>query len=153
MTDATQLEESRQRDLDRIRGKVEQMASLAEAGLRDGRKVLFESNGQLAYSVIIRNNQVDELEKEIDRLCLEFLIRQQPAAGHLRLVYAVIKIHQELERIGNFTESIARECLTIHSLKIDFDYSVLIELSETAVSMMQRSLEAFLSQDADMAWM
>lgn len=153
MTDATQLEESLQRDIDKIRNKVGQMASLAEAGLRDGRKALFESNGQLAYSVIIRDKQVDELEKEIDRLCLEFLIRQQPAAGHLRFVYAVIKINQELERIGDYAESIARECLTVNSLRLDFDCSILIELSDTAISMMQRSLEAFLSQDADMAWM
>ena len=153
MNDATQLEESLQRDIDLIRSKVERMAELAEAGLRDGRKALFEANGQLAYSVILRDKEVDELEKEIDRLCLEFLIRQQPAAGHLRFVYAVIKINQELERIGDYAESIARECLTINSLKIEFDHSVFIELSDTSISMMQRSLKAFLAQDSDMAWM
>ena len=70
MNDATQLEESLQRDIDLIRSKVERMAELAEAGLRDGRKALFEANGQLAYSVILRDKEVDELEKEIDRLCL-----------------------------------------------------------------------------------
>lgn len=153
MNDATQLEESLQRDIDLIRSKVERMAELAEAGLRDGRKALFEANGQMAYSVILRDKEVDELEKEIDRLCLEFLIRQQPAAGHLRFVYAVIKINQELERIGDYAESIARECLTFNSLKINFDHSVYIELSDTSISMMQRSLQAFLAQDADMAWM
>ena len=86
MSESTHLEESLQRDINQIRGKVKTMAELVEAGLRDGRKALFEGNGQLAYSVIIRDKKVDELEKEIDRLCLEFLIRQQPAAGHLRFV-------------------------------------------------------------------
>lgn len=153
MTDASQLEETLQRDIDQIRDKVQRMADLAEAGLRDGRKALFEANGQLAYSVILRDKEVDELEKEIDRLCLEFLIRQQPAAGHLRFVYAVIKINQELERIGDYAESVARECLTFNSLDIKFDQSVFVELSDTAISMMKRALEAFLEQDPDMAWM
>lgn len=153
MSESTHLEESLQRDIDQIRGRVETMAELVEAGLRDGRKALFEGNGQLAYSVIIRDKKVDELEKEIDRLCLEFLIRQQPVAGHLRFVYAVIKINQDLERIGDYAESIARECLTISSLDVELDHSIFVELSDTAISMMKRSLEAFVSQDSDMAWM
>jgi phosphate transport system protein len=151
MTTAAHLEESLQQDIDRIRKKVRRMAKLAESGMRDARKALFESDGHMAYSVILRDKQIDELEKEIDRLCLEFLIRQQPAAGHLRFAYAVIKINQELERIGDYAESIARECLTINSLKIEFDYSVLIELSDVAISMLNRSMGAFVSQDEDLA--
>jgi hypothetical protein len=49
------------------------------------------------------------LEKQVDRLCLEFLVRQQPVAGPLRFVYSVIKINLELERIGDYAESIARQ--------------------------------------------
>ena len=151
MTTAAHLEESLQQDIDRIRKKMRRMAKLAESGMRDARKSLFESDGHMAYSVILRDKQIDELEKEIDRLCLEFLIRQQPAAVHLRFAYAVIKINQELERIGDYAESIARECLTINSLKIQFDYSVIIELSDAAISMLHRSMDAFLSQDEDLA--
>lgn len=151
MTTAAHLEETLQQDIDRIRKKVRRMADLAEAGMRDARKALFDSDGPMAYAVILRDKQIDELEKEVDRLCLEFLIRQQPAAGHLRFAYAVIKINQELERIGDYAESIARECLIINSLKIEFDYSMFIELSDVAISMLHRSMEAFLSQDEDHA--
>ncbi|MDA0322500.1 MAG: phosphate signaling complex protein PhoU [Verrucomicrobia bacterium] len=151
MATAAHLEESLQQDIDGIRRKVRRMAKLAERALRDARKALFESDGHMAYAVILQDKQIDELEKEVDRLCLEFLIRQQPAAGHLRFAYAVIKINQELERIGDYAESIARECLVINSLKIDFNYAVLIELSDCAISMLHRSMDAFLSQDEDLA--
>ena len=77
MNDATQLEESLQRDIDLIRARSNAWRSWPRRVARR-RKALFEANGQLAYSVILRDKEVDELEKEIDRLCLEFLIRQQP---------------------------------------------------------------------------
>ena len=46
-----------------------------------------------AVDLLTSNQQhLDELEKEVDRLCLEFLVRQQPAGGHLRFAYATIKM-------------------------------------------------------------
>ena len=53
------------------------------------------------------------MEKEIDRLCLEFLVRQQPVAGTLRFAYSAIKINLELERVGDYAESIARQMLKL----------------------------------------
>ena len=68
---------------------------------------------QLAYAVILRDRRIDELEKEIDRLCLEFIVRQQPVAKHLRFAYIAIKINQEIERIGDYAESIAKQVLKL----------------------------------------
>ena len=98
---ATHLEESLQQDIDRIRRKVTSMAELGERALKDCVRALLERNRQLAYSIIFRDQRIDELEQEIDRLCLEFLVRQQPVAGHLRFAYATIKINLELERVGD----------------------------------------------------
>ena len=127
------------------------MAGLAESALRDSLRALLEKNGQLAYSVILRDQEIDEHEKEIDRLCLEFLIRQQPAAGSLRFVYATIKINLELERIGDYAESIARRGLVVNSLNLDLNYSDFEAISETSISMLKGSIQAFLEQDADLA--
>src|SRR5216110_1350789 len=100
-------EETLQRDIKAIQAKLTKMAQLDERALRDSLKALVERNRQLAYAVILRDQYIDELEKEIDRLCLEFLVRQQPAGAHLRFAYATIKINLELERIGDYAESIA----------------------------------------------
>jgi len=151
MSDQTHLEATLQRDIDTIRSKVERMASLAELALSDGLKALLENNGQLAYSVILRDREIDEYEKEIDRLCLEFLVRQQPAAGPLRFVYATIKINLELERIGDYAESIARRGLVVNSLNLDLDYSDFEAISATSLSMLKDAIRAFLEQDAELA--
>src|SRR5438552_2744849 len=77
-------EDSLQHDIDRIRKKISEMARLAESALEACLKLLASRDRQLAYAVILRDRRIDELEKEVDRLCLEFLIRQQPVARHLR---------------------------------------------------------------------
>ena len=151
MSDQKHLEATLQRDIDVIRSKVQRMASLAESALNKSLKALFEKNGQLAYSVILHDQEIDESEKEIDRLCLEFLVRQQPAAGPLRFVYATIKINLELERIGDYAESIARRGLVVNSLNLDLNYSDFEAIGETSISMLKSSIQAFLKQDADLA--
>src|SRR5262245_37565815 len=116
------LDESLQRSIDLIRRKVIEMSGLAEQALKSALQALTEANRTRAYSVILRDQYIDEAEKELDRLCLEFLVRQQPVAGHLRFVYAVIKINNELERIGDYAESIARQSLIINSVQVPITY-------------------------------
>ena len=151
MSEQTHLEATLQRDIDTIRSKVERMAGLAESALSDSVRALLKKNGQLAYSVILRDQEIDEYEKEIDRLCLEFLIRQQPVAGSLRFVYATIKINLELERIGDYAESIARRGLVVNSLNLDLDYSDYEALTAISLSMLKDASRAFLRQDANLA--
>ena len=67
MSEQTHLEATLQRDIDTIRSKVERMAGLAESALSDSVRALLKKNGQLAYSVILRDQEIDEYEKEIDR--------------------------------------------------------------------------------------
>src|SRR5207247_2758466 len=147
----THLEESLQRDIGRIRGKVTCMGELAERSLRDCVKALQERNRQLAYSIILRDQRIDELEKEIDRLCIEFLLRQQPVAGHLRFAYATIKINLELERVGDYAESIARQILLLGSSETAVPYELFTEIGELAISMLHNAVRAFVDQDASLA--
>ena len=69
----------------------------------------------------------------------------------MRFVYATIKINLELERIGDYAESIARRGLVVNSLNLDLDYSDFVAISETSISMLKSSIQAFLKQDADLA--
>src|SRR6478672_8445923 len=144
-------EESLQRDRKSIQNKILEMSKLAQRALRDALKALVERNRVLAYAVILRDQYIDELEKEVDRLCLEFLVRQQPAAGHLRFAYATIKINLELERIGDYAESIARQVLKISGMDFQPSYEKFIAIANLSIPMLQQAVEAFLKQDAQRA--
>ncbi len=147
----THFEESLQRDIARIRGKVTEMAGLAEVALRSSLQALAERNRKLAYSVILRDQRIDELEKEVDRLCLEFLLRQQPVGGNLRFAYVTIKINLELERIGDYAESIARQILTISEMEFEVPHDRFVAIANLALPMLRGAVQAFVTQDADLA--
>jgi phosphate transport system protein len=144
-------EESLQRDRKIIQGKIEDMSNLAQRALRDSLRALTERNRVLAYGVVLRDQYIDELEKEVDRLCLEFLVRQQPAAGHLRFAYATIKINLELERVGDYAESIARQVLKISQLEPQPSYDKFIAIANLSIPMLQQAVEAFVKQDPQLA--
>ncbi len=145
------LEEGLQRDIDQIRDKVLEMASLAENSLRTSLKALNDKNQELAYSVILRDRYIDELEKELDRLCQRFFVRHLPAAGHLRFVYGVIKINNELERIGDYAESIARHFLALCSIEPYPTYNRFVEIANLAIPMLRNAIQAFVDQNMDLA--
>jgi phosphate transport system protein len=150
---ATRFEESLERDIDRIRQEVLEMSALAERALRDCVEALTDGNRQRAYAVILRDQYIDEKEKEIDRLCLEFLVRQQPVGVHLRLAYSTIKINLELERVGDYAESVARQLLRLSSLPAvpAAIRARIVEMAALAIPMLHDSIEAFVRQDPELA--
>lgn len=140
-----------QRNIDLIRSKVLAMAALDEKALEACVKALVERNRQLAYAVILRDHYVDELEKEIDRLCLEFLARQQPVASLLRFAYAAIKINSELERVGDYAESIAHQTLKLLDQEVRIPTERFLEIANLSIPMLREATRAFVDQDAEQA--
>ncbi len=145
------LEALLQRDLDLIRTKVMAMAKLDVQALTHALQALQNRDRQLAYSVILREQDVDAAETELDRLCLEFIVRHQPAAGTLRFVYSASKVANELERIGDYAESIARQVLALGADPLEFPRRRLNEIANLAIPMLQNAVRAFIEKNPDLA--
>src|SRR5262245_49212996 len=107
------LEEKVQHDTDVLRRRLRRMADLVLTSLDDAVAAVANRDRRLAYQVVLQDNRVDVLERHIDRLCQEFLVRHMPVAGQLRFVVAVVKVNSELERIGDYAEAIARRAVTL----------------------------------------
>ncbi len=152
MADHTHLDAKLQQATDRILAKLTSMAELASQCLNDGQQAMIHQDGRLAYSVIFRDQAIDEKEQEIDRLCLEYLVRQQPVGEHLRLVYATMKINPNLERIGDYAESIAKQSLVINSLNLNIDFAEFKALADISIPMVNQSVKAFVEKDEALAW-
>ncbi|MBM4155534.1 MAG: phosphate signaling complex protein PhoU [Lentisphaerae bacterium] len=145
------LEQTAQQDMDRIGDAITRMAALSAQALRDGMRALATGNRMLAYSVIIRDQRIDAMEKTIDRLCLEFLVRQQPVAGLLRFAYGAIRVNLELERVGDYAESIARQVLKLISLGVQVPTERFAEIADLSVPMLTDAARAFVARDAERA--
>jgi phosphate transport system protein len=140
-----------QQDVDQIKAAVGEMSALVERALRDAVHAVLHGDRRLALSVILRDRLVDRMEQELDRLCLEFLVRQQPAAGLLRMAYASIRISLELERMGDYAESIARQALRAGQAAVEAPRERYQEMADLTLGMLRDAVKAFVTEDASLA--
>ena len=145
------LEALLQHDIDLIRTKILEMEVLAEQALTNALQSFLARDRQLAYSVILRDQMVDDLETELDQRCVEFIVRHQPAASHLRFVYSASKIIKELERVGDYAESIARQVLELADLEMEVDTDKFTEIANLSLPMLHNAVRAFVDKNADLA--
>lgn len=145
------LEASLQEDLEEIRGKIAEMGRMVEAAVRASIRAVLQRDRQVAYGVILRDSFIDDAEKQIDRLCLRFIVRHQPAAGLLRFVYASIRINLELERVGDYAEAIAREALRLSQIEAPLPLDRLQQIADLAEPMLRDAVRSFVDQDPELA--
>jgi len=145
------LEDRLRKSTETIRGTLLEMGGIVEQAIERAEKALVERDRSLAYSIILRDRRVDSLEKELDRLCLEYLIREQPAASLLRLVYSTMKINTGLERIGDYAESVARQVLVVESSGALPCGRLFEDIGELSRKMLHDSLRAYAEQSAELA--
>ncbi len=95
-------------DLNAIRSRILEMCELVNSQYKQSLHALFESDASVARQVIDRDYLVNQLEVEIDALCVTAIARQQPAASDLQSIVTATKIVVQLERIGDEAKKIAR---------------------------------------------
>ncbi|MFN2425044.1 MAG: phosphate signaling complex protein PhoU [Candidatus Binatia bacterium] len=145
------LEEKLQNDIHRIRDRVREMADLALRGLEDSVRALTAGDTKLAYAAILRDSRVDDLESMIDAMCVEFIVRHIPVATHLRFVHSVAKIVSELERVGDYAESINRQAILLAKTEKVNKFESFEKIAGVAVDMMRQAVRSFLDEDLDLA--
>jgi phosphate transport system protein len=105
---AHHISENFNKELEDIRNKVLTMGGLVEEQISQAVKALTTGDMELAELVIKQDNQIDDLEMEIDAECTQIIALRQPAAFDLRLLLVVLRVINELERIGDLAERIAK---------------------------------------------
>ena len=96
-----------------LRNEVLSMAGQARHNLERAITALLDRNIELANAVIADDDEVDELERKIDRLGVDILVRFHPVATDLRLVVSSMKISMNLERISDHATNIAKRAKKI----------------------------------------
>ncbi len=134
--------------LDVLRDKILLLGGKTEDAVYRAMRSLTERDSDLAKSVCEDDEQIDQMELEIDRLCVEILGSHQPTEHDLRLVVSVAKITPILERIADHATSIAETAVILNN-EPQFDSYVDFSLmGEIAAEMLREALNAFTSEDA-----
>jgi phosphate transport system protein len=140
-----------QKELQKLKKRILSLGAMVEERVRMAIKAIQTRDDNLGRKIIDADREIDEIEVEIEEECLKVLALHQPVAVDLRFITAVIKINNDLERIGDQAVNIAERVVSIASrppVTIPFDYKLMAEKTE---AMLRESLDALVNLDADLA--
>jgi len=139
-------------ELEELRQSVMTMGGLAEEMVGDAVRAVVEGDSELAEKVIVADDRVNEMEKEIDERCNMVLARRQPTASDLRLVIAIIKAVNDLERVGDEAEKIARMAIRLAEADRPRNaYRELENMAGTVRTMLHDALDGFVRMVPEVA--
>jgi phosphate transport system protein len=151
MAEQIHVHERVEHDLGVIRRRLRHMSELVLKALDDAISAIANHDRRLAYSVVLLDNRIDMLERHIDRLCQEFLVRHMPVSAQLRFIITTVKVNAELERIGDYAEAIARRAVTLSTIKDQPERERIFEMARVAFQMLRQAVRAFLDGDDQLA--
>src|SRR5262245_61037837 len=130
-----------------LRNNVLMMAGLTERSLERAMKGLFNRDDNICATAIADDEEIDQLEKQIDKDGVDILLRFQPVASDLRRVVAAMKLSTNLERIADQATTIARRARKLNRHPPLPEVELIKPMYEHALSMFKDSVDAFVRED------
>ncbi len=139
-------------ELDQLNHDLGAMGELVTVAIEKSLHSLKTCDTKLAKKVVKGDHKVNEMEKQIERHCINLLLRQQPVASDLRLISSALKMITDLERIGDQAADIAEITLTYCKEAPDLtSFETLDKMGKDTIVMVQKSLQAFREGDLALA--
>jgi phosphate transport system protein len=140
-----------QREIDSLKKKILRLCAIVEENVERAVRSVEKRDADLAQKVIDMDKAVDIMEIEVEEECLKVLALHQPVAVDLRFIVAVLKINNDLERIGDLTVNIAERTFALAGRE-DFTFtSNFPAMMEKARNMLKNCLDALVNLDTKLA--
>jgi len=136
--------------LERLNEQLTHMGKLCEIAINKATMALQNGDMEQAKAVREADDEIDQMEKDIERLCLKLLLQQQPVAKDLRQISAALKMITDMERIGDQASDIA-EILLSTDLKMEMDNKDIGVMAQAAAKMVRESVRAYVEQNMMLA--
>jgi phosphate transport system protein len=140
-----------QHDLHRLQDEVLALGAMAERAIAESVQALKQQDFKTARSIIDGDRLINERRYAIENETLTLIATQQPMAGDLRTLAAILEIATELERMADYAKGIANIAVMIGSEPLIKPLVDLPRMAAKACDMLHRALDAFLRQDVDAA--
>ena len=130
--------------------KMIEMGTLCEELIARVAKALLSGDVEGAREAKAHGREIDQMEREIESICLKLLLQQQPVAKDLRVISAALKMITDMERIGDQAEDIA-EIIPFLDGKIGAEFADFKPMAEATCKMVTDSIDAYVKQDLELA--
>ena len=132
--------------LNTLHRKLIEMGSACETAIDLAVKELLECNLEIAHEAAAHDREIDQMERDIEAICLKMLLQQQPVARDLGQISAAMKIITDMERIGDQAEDIG-EIVPFLNGRTGLECEDIRLMAETAQQMVSSSVDAYVNQD------
>ena len=141
-----------QRDLDQLKKEILQLGSMVETAINNAIFSLNDRRPELAEKVFRDEKLIDEKEVFIEEECLKILALHQPVAVDLRFIVAILKVNNDLERMGDFAVNVAKRAMFLSdNPPIPCPPAFTDTMSKRIRSMVHDSLDALVKLDVNLA--
>lgn len=123
------------------------MGAMVEESIHKAIASLVRREPDLAREVLAGDDAIDRKELEVEDLCMKVLALHQPVAGDLRFIVAIMKVNNDLERMGDHAQNIAERVLFLAThppIDVDLDFARMLDSVRAMVS---KSLDSLVNQD------
>ena len=139
------------KEIENLKKEILIVGAIAEQSVREATRAIEHRDENLARSVIEKDINLDQMEVEVEESCLKILALHQPVATDLRFIVAVLKINNDLERVGDLAVNIAERALFLANhpeVNVEFDFTTMAVKTQ---EMLKKSLDALVNLDARLA--
>ena len=139
-----------QEDLEKLNANILKMGKMIEIAIESTVIALMGRDIRAAATVSENDEAIDNMEREIEALCMKLLLQQQPVATDLRVITAALKMVTDMERIGDHAADIAELVLQIPDCKYN-KMDTITEISTQIIKMIHDSVNSFIQRNYDKA--
>ncbi|NCC51235.1 MAG: phosphate signaling complex protein PhoU [Spartobacteria bacterium] len=141
-----------QTEVEKLKKKTLALSAVVEDQVERAVSSVHLRNEGIAQQVIDKDEKIDQAEVDVEEECLKILALHQPVAIDLRFIVAVLKLNNDLERIGDLAVNIAERALylsrvTLPDIPFDFD-----GMARVTREMLKKALDALVNLDEKLAW-
>ncbi|KAB0578795.1 phosphate transport system protein [Fusobacterium naviforme] len=136
--------------LNELRHKLTHMGALCEEAIALAARALMEANAAVGRRALTLDAEIDQMEREIEGLCLKLLLQQQPVARDLRQISAALKMITDMERIGDQASDIVEIIPYLKERRVR-ECDSIRQMAAAAIKMVVESVDAFVRRDLKLA--
>ncbi len=137
--------------MERLNNELIEMGVLIENAIAGAVRAILTQDMELADKTILIEEEINQKERDIERLCLKLLLQQQPVAKDLRLISAALKMITDMERIGDQAADIFEIQKTMKQQPMSV-HEKLHRMAELTIHMVNASIDAFVKKDLNLAY-
>jgi len=136
--------------LEELNNSLISMGAMCETAIASAVKALLENDLTLAKKVMESVKDINQVEKDIEAMCLKLILQQQPVAKDLRQISSILKMITDMDRIGVQAGDIA-EIVTFADLSESKDRVHIADMAKATIKMVSESIDAFVKKDVELA--